>query len=238
MKEHGLIFSDAMVDGIFNAPEWSVIQIPIELPEFGPSDTKGYDWCFRDKRMRWNDYTTQDLIASKHNPFGTPGSKIWVKEAWATVHLSYSFEGYFLDVEDLRGKKPSSWHDKVFYRSTGPDETAEERGFRWRPARQMPQWASRLMLEIEDVSICRLQDITDAQLADMGLVEDFVVSARSFPIWQDIEMGADLSTISNIPLYYYQQLWEEAYPQSGWESNPWTWMATYKKQEIRHWATI
>jgi len=49
-----------------------------KITEFGPSDTRGYDWHFRDKRMLWNDLRHQELLP--YCPYGQPGDRLWPSE--------------------------------------------------------------------------------------------------------------------------------------------------------------
>ena len=54
---------------------------PIKYKEFQPSQTPGYDWTFR-YRSCWNDFTTENLLASKkHAPYKV-GMELIVREAF------------------------------------------------------------------------------------------------------------------------------------------------------------
>ncbi|MCA3109876.1 MAG: hypothetical protein ING91_19265 [Rhodocyclaceae bacterium] len=71
-------------------------------------------------------------------PYGRPGDRLWVREAWLTV------DG-----------------ESAFYRADyAPDAKGErDHGVSWRPAMFMPRWASRIELEVTDVRVELLQDI-------------------------------------------------------------------------------
>ena len=40
----------------------AVLWRPVKLTEFQKTDTKGYDWIFRDKGYRWNDVSNEKLL--------------------------------------------------------------------------------------------------------------------------------------------------------------------------------
>lgn len=94
---------------------------------------------------------TGDCLMS---PYGQPGDWLWVREAWC--HLS-----------DVRTQDPgiNALQRRVFYRADYPgntlmhdDDPAEK--IKWRSSRFMPRRASRITLEIVNVRVERLLDIT------------------------------------------------------------------------------
>lgn len=82
-------------------------------------------------------------------PFGKPGDRLWVREAWA----------------DLRGMGFD--HKVAFSADTVPgsdgDQARKAYGVKWKPSIHMPRWASRLVLEITEISVERLQDGGDRE---------------------------------------------------------------------------
>lgn len=81
-------------------------------------------------------------------PFGLPGDRLWVREAWARYNIDQNS------------------HDMA-YRATTPDDWPKEG--RWRPSIHMPRWASRITLEITGVRVERLQDINAEDAAAEGI---------------------------------------------------------------------
>ena len=83
----------------------------------------------------------------------------------------------------------------------------------------MPREAARIFLEITDVKVERLQDISEGDAIAEG-----VLNADSFK-----DIGVDNSMANR---YAYRELWDKIngkkYP---WSSNPWVWCITFKKME-------
>ena len=83
-------------------------------------------------------------LAVKHCPYGQPGDRLWVREA-------------FEDCE-------SALHSCVIYRADGGAP-----GTKWTPSIHMPRWASRITLEVTGVRVERLQDISEADAIREGI---------------------------------------------------------------------
>jgi len=105
-----------------------------KITEFGPSDTCGYDWHFRDREMRWHDMRTADLL--KLCPYGQPGDRLWGKETFAVYGDANKYV--------------------IHYRATHQNE-----GSGWTPSIHMKRIYSRILLEVVSVRVERLQDISE-----------------------------------------------------------------------------
>lgn len=75
--------------------------------------------------------------------------RLWVRETWAPADLRYS---------------PLA---PVLYRADGDAQPVKDE--RWRPSIHMPRWASRLTLEVVDVRVQRLQEISEADARAEGV---------------------------------------------------------------------
>jgi hypothetical protein len=75
----------------------------------------------------------------------------------------------------------------------------------------MPRWASRITLEITEVRMQRLHDISEedarAEGAPPGLNPD----------------GSGESYVAG-----FGDLWESIHGPSGWNANPWVWAITFR----------
>ena len=123
------------------------------------------------------------------------GDRLWVRETWATPHAFDHLKPRHIPC-DTRVHHMASWE--------GPC------GLIKRPSIHMPRWASRITLEITDVRVQRLQDITGADLRVEGVKD------------------ALCHTVSGVPVSF-AELWDSTYPKLPWSENPWVWAYTFRR---------
>lgn len=131
-------------------------------------------------------------------PYGQPGQcRLWVRETWGA--LPHMMGG--VQRETLR------------YRADG--EYQNERGtWRWRPPIHMPRWASRITLEITDVRVERLQDISEADAKAEGVsMPDGTPTPPDFWSYQQ----------------EFRHLWEQINGPGSWDANPFVWVVTFRR---------
>lgn len=87
-----------------------------------------------------------------------------------------------------------------------------ESPLRWRPSIHMPRWASRILLEIVDIRMERLQDISP----------DDCIAEGSWPI-EKREFGRGHEAVSA-----YRELWDRINGPESWGQNPWVWVIEFK----------
>jgi hypothetical protein len=92
--------------------------------------TKGNGWFFQKEGPN-----AQIGVFIRENPFGQVGDQLWGRETW--------------------GQQGWPHTDRLVYRA---DELHQVN--KWTPSVQMPRWASRVLLEIVNVRVERLQDIS------------------------------------------------------------------------------
>lgn len=90
-----------------------------------------------------------DVFARKHCPYGQPGDRLWVREAFA-----FCCEDKFGPVQD-----------SIIFRA---DEGNADWKHGWRPSIHMPRAASRILLEIVSVRVERLHEISEADAIAEG----------------------------------------------------------------------
>lgn len=186
-RERPIIFSSPMVTAIIDRRKRVTRRTVTMFRGIGPvtqfhrTNTPGYDWIFRDRRMLWNDFTHERLLA--RCPYGVVGDRLWVRETWQAVHFAVDEYGNVDDwyhAEQIPKSSQDGWWTAVYaagdpYQS---DQSSERRGFPWRPAIHMPRWAARLVLEVTKVDLCHLQSITSQDIAAEGFPVDYSVSDR------------------------------------------------------------
>ncbi|WP_428516339.1 hypothetical protein [Roseovarius sp.] len=160
-----------------------------------------------DGRLQWFARETGCL---SDLPIPQPGDLLWVREAWRAC-------------KQLDGMKPSqiSQHEPRRMEADGamiePTCMMVQPG-RYRHARFMPIWASRLTLRVTDVRVQRLQEISEADAQAEGVQvsygapfdpENTVTDRRRFNLLWD-SLNAD---------------------RAPWDDNPWVAAYTFEVQQ-------
>ena len=104
-------------------------------------------------------------------PYGSIGSRLWVREMWAAPH---HYDGHIpREIPEGVG---------IHYAAT------EERGgLLWRPSIHMPRWVSRIALEITGVRVERLHGISLNDARAEGVDQFSVCSPIEFKqLWESI----------------------------------------------------
>lgn len=161
-------------------------------------------------------------------PYGAPGDRLWVREAWRSGALTDRFS-------------PAEMSPHVvWYDADGAAPSACDG--RYRHARFMPRWASRITLEITGVRVEQLHDISEADVLAEGIQRwplGFRVEvsgapkheSRSFERAQDA-YGWLWRSINpdRIPLLDRDGLKIGMQPNPArWGANPWVWVIEFKR---------
>lgn len=88
--------------------------------------------------------------------------------------------------------------------------------FMWRPSIFMPRWASRIFRDIESIRVERLQEISEEDAIAEGAIQWWLESAR------DRLHDSKAKTA-------YRQLWESINGPGSWDTNPYVWVITFKR---------
>ena len=192
-------------------------------------------------------------IALKHTcPYGKPGDLLWVRETTVTDHATS---------ETLTLAKYAAGGDPVLYPSPTEDEHGEpdyggSHAHWWYskeacPSIHMPRWASRLTLELTDVRVERLKDISEADAKaegatskpkcsgfcsqDDGWSMDWS-SVGTCSRWgtngilteHDICLGSAKSAFGGfINLLHGGKNWNCRPETPIWDQNPWVWALSF-----------
>lgn len=164
-------------------------------------------------------------------PYGRPGDRLWVRETWLEdpeddgtwAYTQYmGCKGSPLSDIPKRFQKP----EHCIFRASW-DGSA----LRWRPSIHMPRWASRILLEITEVRVERLQDgegETDFESRYVaegihrihhGDGEHYYHPFKSEPgpgNWAD-------------PFDAWRELWVSINGGDSWNANPWVWVVEFKR---------
>lgn len=87
----------------------------------------------------------------------------------------------------------------------------------------MPRWASRILLEITDVRVERLNAISEHDAQAEG------VAKLRGGFWQHYQPGWTQHQLSARGSFV--TLWKSIYGEESWNSNPWVWVIEFKRIE-------
>lgn len=208
MKERGMIFNADMVRAILDGRKTQTRRIMKPQPE--PCPRGGHWWpsnVFKtmlhvEDEMQNGKGGWGGLVGDAC-PFGDVGDRIWVRETWAEAGASAP------DLKLYRANYPE--HVPSIYENVPP---AEE--IRWTPSIHMPRWASRILLEITDVRVERLNSISDADAKAEGCCYG---------------RGGGIPDFAVNPADHFPTLWASIYGEESWKANPWVWVIEFKRVE-------
>ncbi|CAM7643603.1 Morphogenetic protein [Klebsiella pneumoniae] len=233
MKERGMIFNGEMVRAILDGRKTQTRRImapqpadDIERGIFPNPEVIGW----KSSRRHKHGSTTAHFCH-----YGKPGDRIWVRETWGVVSHAFSDDGLMIDwVPD---RPATAIHEMPFgngyhsgyaiYAADGDFTWGDDDGYEdgrscWKPSIHMPRAASRILLEITDVRVERLNAISqeDAQAEGMELT-------GWRPTYSDPDSGGEVMT----PYDNFAELWSSIYGEGSWKADPWVWVIEFKRVE-------
>jgi hypothetical protein len=108
-------------------------------------------------------------------PYGSIGERLWVRETWQAVPIGCHRDWRGIPEDRFRTVCPGHETVAAIYRADGEMPGDEI----WQPSIFMPRWACRISLEITDVRVERLNDISEED----GLAEGFTGRAGFLESW-------------------------------------------------------
>lgn len=193
MKERPILFSPPMVQALLDGRKTQTRRV-IKLNQAGRAVRAGRNWH------------PGDPNADKACPYGIPGDRLWVRETWA-IGISTGNSWHSEDGRIKAISEPQRYQRR--YAANGTD------GFfgKWRPSIFMPRWASRITLEITEIRVQRLQEISEEDAEAEGCVAKVSFS----------------ETRTVLAREGFSHLWESINGPDSWDANPWVWCVSFKK---------
>ncbi|MHB7569227.1 ASCH domain-containing protein [Citrobacter braakii] len=214
MTERGMIFNAEMVNAILSGRKVQTRR-PIKWKQ-----TRFTEIGEREDGSKWPwSEDTENVCDYWHPcPFGAVGDRIWVRETWAEAGASAP------DLTLYRANYPE--HVPPQYENV-PTVTS----ICWTPSIFMPRWASRILLEITDVRVDRLNGISEADARAEGMPS----AGELLPDYPDTYLTpvGDFATAK----VAFQRLWESIYGKENWQADPWVWVIGFKRIEGNSHAT-
>ncbi|EEJ6521268.1 hypothetical protein QF13_000188 [Salmonella enterica subsp. enterica] len=217
MKERGMIFNGEMVRAILDGRKTQTRRIMKNQPAGDYPETPA---LIRNvgTGFQWHGLYGESSIFNC--PLGSIGERIWVRETFR-VHSRAS------DVATLvyRASVRNSWTEQTH---RVPVAVCNKPAIpeKWTPSIHMPRWASRITLEITDVRVERLHNISERDALREGLFQ-LPASGRYClqPGMQYFGMA------SHSAKEVYSWLWASIYGEESWAANPWVWVIEFKRVE-------
>ncbi len=200
MKETGIIMSGnhpkLILDGIKTQTRRVIKPQPFMGGWNATAEHPSYGWFWKKLYQSWEGEEDFFKRLVEQCPYGQVGDRLWVRETWAYQEIEMG-----------------SYSDrKVIYKSDNPNEMEREN---WKPSIHMFRKDSRITLEITEVRVERVQEITEEDV----IKEGFALPAFKFgkPVIYAVNKGFRL---------YWDSL--NAKRGYGWAVNPWVWVISFK----------
>lgn len=220
ITERGMIFNAEMVRALLSGRKTQTRRIIKPQPKATLSGSLSGKWLSR---------PLNGLLLPKiediaiHCPFGVVGDRIWVRETFQGPLFDY-------DLMDSYCKDPTPFEKPKFcvYKADGvpaPEfyDADDELHCCWRPSIHMPRWASRILLEITNVRVERLNAINEHDAQAEGVAKLRGGFWKHYqPGWTQHQLSARGSFVT---------LWKSIYGDESWNSNPWVWVIKFKRIE-------
>lgn len=150
-----------------------------------------------------------------------PGERLFVKESW----WQRPDDGVIVfDVDGALSFDKTSYAHQMGIGNVpceGDRSELPSLGFRKRRALRMPEWASRLTLEVVAVRVERLDELTNYDAMDEGCPGER---------WHEGDGNEGLIE----PWEQFVEQWDSSHgrkPGCAWADNPWAWICEFKRVE-------
>ncbi len=216
VRDRPILFSGEMVRAILDGRKSQTRRV-VKLPPFVSRKGGSLGDAWANGSMLAIPIPDDDVVMYLSCPYGTegdpvcgePASRLWVRETFCPV-----------DDREYGGDQWTDYRATPRYGASHPagwDAAPEDAdALKWRPSIFMPRAASRLMLEITDVRVEALREITDADARAEGCAGG-----------HDAIPGYGFSAT---PTEHYRHLWDvlNAKRGYGWNANPWVWALSFR----------
>jgi hypothetical protein len=201
MKESPIIFSTPMVQAILKGRKTQTRRIikpqPCEVvkEDFGPVAIVG---------------SHKGLKEGQTCPYGYSGDLLWVRETFC------------IDSRGAHGDNPG-----YYYKADMPiyEDGYEIWPDSWKPSIFMPKDYARIWLQITDVKVERLKDISVDDSISEGIEIDSETPIGT--LYKDYFQKKWKDVYAN-PQNSFKSLWRDINGKDSWDANPWVWAITFK----------
>ena len=239
IKERPILFNGEMVRAILDGHKTQTRRVIRPQPVFWPTGDglpDAWSWSHPsatkiNSKHCGEHFNTDEIgldgfkeLLAKCSPYGVPGDRLWVRETW---------------IPSLDGPRQIETGEEIYgvaYRADSgyqfPLPEAERlwkgEADRWRPSIHMPRWASRIDLEITDVRVERVQEITPTDCEAEGITGQSKASPVRGQPYEEYSNGDGL--VYTEPRIAFLRFWDDSIAKPGekWDDNPWVWAYEFK----------
>ncbi|HFF0233848.1 TPA: hypothetical protein ACGAVC_003849 [Klebsiella pneumoniae] len=200
MTERGMIFNAEMVRAILDGRKTQTRR-PIKwkqtrFTEIGERED-GSSWP-------WSEDAEHACDFWHPCPFGAVGDRIWVRETWNKYGGLLTYRADHDWIDDMRKETVCT--------------------AKWVPSIHMPRWASRILLEITNVRVERLNAISEEDARAEGIIDGGCLNCG-----EPEPCGCANPEPDATDAFAY--LWQSIYGQESWNADPWVWVIEFKRVE-------
>lgn len=226
----GKCLKDWQVRGILDGRVSLLVDIAKDVPHFEHAGRDIMDWPLSGIREEGGKFylavqtDVDDYRETELNPPFPPGSRVFVKEAWRCLDFDAGYDNGMQETGDCdcepaaaaieyKADNKTSVFDEIYPEDGDAVKAAQKIGI-WHPLILMPQWASRIELEVVSVGVKRVQSVTEEEARAYGMIG---ASENPFCI------GDCRTAYSKL-----HELWETQHPGS-WQRNEWVWLVGVRR---------
>lgn len=143
------------------------------------------------------------------------GNVLWVREQYCETSREY--------IDKISGLP---YVYKASAKGPDADEVMKEFGWKWKPSIHMPKAACRIFLEITEVRVERLKDISTNDAIAEGINK--LVDQDGWIVYHHTFNPPDSERFGNA-IAAYKNLWNSINGANSWQANPFVWAITFKR---------
>lgn len=124
----------------------------------------------------------------------------------------------------------SSWTGGYLYKAwpLPLSQPGQSKYMRWHPSIHMPKEAARIFLQVKDIQIGKLKDISNEDILKEGADKD-IINHYILQMPKETEEWIRAAYVLE-----WSQIWDSVIKKTdidcyGWEANPWTWNIEFEK---------
>lgn len=218
-SERPILFSAEMVRALLSGTKTQTRRIvkpqpPVDAIQDAGRSENGVQWQWG---FAWGE-TNSPQLRDYTCPYGRIGDRLWVRES-LYCHYGSVWKYAADDAGMTMNGEPPFMRDAFIEW----DDARKESGRNSVPSIHMPRWASRITLEITEIRVQRLQEISEKDAIAEGLWASGFAAGVCHPHGQE-----------NCRRCGYASLWERINGKGSWDANAYVWALTFRRIDDDH----